>query len=397
MKQYNIKQIFNFIKLSDIGHLFLCIFITPIALIAKIFIRNFWLICEDRNEARDNGYWFFKWIRENHKEQKVAYAINKKSPDYDKVRNLGKIVGYGTPAHWFWYIVADRNISSQKGGKPNAAVCYFFEVILKLRKNNRIFLQHGVTINKGNWLYYRNTNIRLFITAALPEHKFILEEFGYPENNVKLCGFARFDSLHDISIDHDLILVMPTWRNWLGRYSHGDKIDFCDTQYFKKWSEFINDSRLNRALKIYNKKLIFFPHRNMQKFLTYFKTDSDRIEIADWKKYDIQEVLKKAGFMITDYSSVFFDFAYMRKPVAFYQFDEAEFRAKQYAEGYFDYHNTVLGRWTDNLDGLMDIIEQNISHPYSLLDTSVIREFFPVWDDRNCQRIYDEINNIASL
>ena len=139
--QYSIKKVFNFIRLNDILHLFLAFFILPWALIAKIFIRNFWLVCEDKNEARDNGYWLYKWIRENKPKQKIAYAINKKSPDYIKIKELGKVISYGTLSHWFWYIVADKNISSQKGGKPNAAVCYLFEVVLGLRKNNRIFLQ----------------------------------------------------------------------------------------------------------------------------------------------------------------------------------------------------------------------------------------------------------------
>lgn len=133
--QYSLKRAFNFIKFKDILHLFIAAFILPYALIAKIFIRDFWLICEDRNEARDNGYWLFKWIRENKPKQKISYAIDKKSPDYDKVKKLGKIISYGTLSHWFWYIVADKNISSQKGGKPNAAVCYLFEVVFKDRKS----------------------------------------------------------------------------------------------------------------------------------------------------------------------------------------------------------------------------------------------------------------------
>ena len=131
--QYTIKSALRFIKVKDIIQLFLCCLISPIALISKIFIRDFWLVCEEEKEARDNGYWFFKWVKENHPEQKIAYAINKKSPDYEKIKGIGKIIKYGSICHWFWYIVADKNISSQKGGKPNAAVCYLFEVVFKLR------------------------------------------------------------------------------------------------------------------------------------------------------------------------------------------------------------------------------------------------------------------------
>ncbi len=393
--QYTLKKVFNFIKFADICHLFIALFVLPWALIAKIFIRDFWLICEEKNEARDNGYWLFRWIRENRPKQKTAYAINKKSCDYAKVKGLGRIVGYGSLSHWFWYIVADKNISSQKGGKPNAAVCYLFEVVFKMRKNNRIFLQHGVTVNKGEWLFYKNTGFKMFITAARPEHEFVSENFGYPEDNVKLCGFARFDKLHDIEVDKDLILVMPSWRNWLGREAHDNKnYDFAKSEYAIRWNEFLRSPKLDAVLKKYNKRLLFFPHRNMQKFISYFSTDSENIEIAGSEKYDIQDILKKAAFMITDYSSVFFDFAYMRKPVIFYQFDEKAFREKQYEEGFFDYHNSVLGKWADDSDSVISFMESALTEDCAGLSQDDIKTFFPLWDSDNCLRIYDCIKSL---
>lgn len=389
--QYSFKRLFNYIKWKDIGHMFLCCFIFPFAIVCKLFIRGFWLVCEDEKEARDNGYHFFKWVRANRPKQKIAYAIDKKSPDYNKVKGVGKVISYGTLSHWFWYIVADKNISSQKGGKPNPAVCYFFEVTLGLRKKNRVFLQHGITINKGDWLFYPNTKIWRFITACKPEHDFIKENFGYPEDNVKLLGFARFDALHGVQTDKNLLLVMPTWRNWLGRESKDNKdLAFENTEYFLKWNAFLRDERLHALLEKYDKKLLFYPHRNMQKFLAFFE-GSERIEIADWKKYDIQDVLKSASLMITDYSSVFFDFSYMKKPVLFYQFDEEEFRAKQYAEGYLNYKTTPLGRWTDNESVLLDYLEEELEKGLLPLDDSAVESVFPLWDRENCLRIYKEI------
>ena len=389
--QYSFKRLFNYIKWKDIGHMFLCCFIFPFAIVCKLFIRGFWLVCEDEKEARDNGYHFFKWVRTNRPKQKIAYAINKKSPDYTKVKGLGKVISYGTLSHWFWYIVADKNISSQKGGKPNPATCYFFEVTLGLRKKNRVFLQHGITINKGEWLFYPNTKMWRFITACKPEHEFIKEHFGYPEESVKLLGFARFDNLHEIQADKNLLLVMPTWRNWLGRESKDNKdLEFEKTEYFIKWNAFLRDERLRALLEKYDKKLLFYPHRNMQKFLSAFK-GSERIEIADWKKYDIQEVLKKASLMITDYSSVFFDFSYMKKPVLFYQFDEEEFREKQYEKGFFDYKNTTLGKWSDTVDGVLQYLEEELENGLPALKDSAVESVFPLWDNQNCLRIYREI------
>lgn len=394
-KQYTFKSAFKFIKGVDILQLILCCLIAPFALIAKIFIRDFWLVCEEKNEARDNGYWFFKWVRENKPKQKIMYAINKKSPDYKKIKDIGKSVQYGSISHWFWYIVADKNISSQKGGKPNAAVCYFFEVVLKMRKNNRVFLQHGVTKDKAEWLFYRNTNMRLFITATKQEHDFIVQDFGYPQDNVKLLGFSRYDNLLNTDADKDVILVMPTWRNWLGReLSDNRRTDFNDSLYFQKWNSFLNSESLAQLLEKYDKHVLFYPHRNMQKFLHCFSSTSERIKIADWKKYDIQEVLKKAAIMVTDYSSVFFDFAYMLKPVIFYQFDEKEFREKQYSEGYLDYHTTQLGRWGDEEETIIAYLEEIIKDERYHVNEDKIRECFPFRDTNNSERIYEVVKRL---
>ena len=86
--QYSVKKVFNYIKWGDIGHCLLCLVVFPFAIIAKLFLRGYWLVCEDKNEARDNGYHFFKWVRENRPKQKIRYAICKKSPDYQKVKPL---------------------------------------------------------------------------------------------------------------------------------------------------------------------------------------------------------------------------------------------------------------------------------------------------------------------
>lgn len=395
MAQYKLKEIITKkVTFKDFLSIFILAVVYPFAIIAKIFIRGMWLVCEDKTEARDNGYWLFKWIRENEPKQKVIYAIDKKSADYDKVKGLGKVINYGGITHWFWYIVADRNISSQKDGKPNAAVCYFFEVVLKLRKNNRIFLQHGVTKDDADWLYYENTFMKRFVVATKEENEFILSKFHYPKENVQLTGFPRFDQLNNDKLDESIILIMPTWREWLRDEANVDGFDFCNTEYFKQWNSLLNSDRFIEMLKKYNKKALFYPHRNMRPFLDKFSSGDKRIEIVDWTKLDIQDALKLSAYMITDFSSVFFDFAYMQKPILFYQFDELEFRQRQYKEGYFNYHTTALGKWSDTENDLLKDIEDTISKEYAFLSEEKSKKIFAYLDMNNCKRVYQMIKEI---
>ena len=204
------------VKITDVVQALLFLLAVPVALVYRIVRKDMWLLCDNENEARDNGYFLFRYIKEKHPEQDVVYAINKKSPDYNRVRDLGEVIQYGSFRHWVYYLAATVNISSQKGGKPNAAVCYFLEVYGLLR-NKRVFLQHGITKDDMEFLYYRHTKMRLFICAVEREYQYIKQRFGYPEGWVKKTGFCRFDYLTDESNDKKQILVMPTWRNWIGR------------------------------------------------------------------------------------------------------------------------------------------------------------------------------------
>lgn len=385
---------FKFLKFKDFLSGFALLLVLLPALIVKIFVRDLWLICEDKNEARDNGYWLFKYIRETYPKQKCFYAINKKCVDYKKVENLGKVISFGSLSHWFWYIVADKNISSQKNGKPNSALCYLLEVCLGFRKKNRYFLQHGVTINNVEFLHYKNTKMYRFCTSTMQEHKFITDTFGYNKNQIVLTGLARFDNLNNDNLDRKLILCMPTWRNWIAREVECKKYEgtteFVKTNYFTAWNNFLRSEKLQKFLQDNDYTMIFYPHRNMQKYIQNFAVDFDRIIIGNAKDYDVQDLLKRASLLITDYSSVFFDFAYLGKPIIFYQFDEEKFRQGQYKQGYFDYKNTNLAYWTDTLDGVCNILN-NHKDKIGKIDTETPKKYFKYIDTNNCERIYQMI------
>ena len=388
------------VKLSDICHIFLFAAAFPIALVYKRFRRNMWLLCDNKNEARDNGYWLFKYICEQHPEQDVVYAISKKSPDYNKVKSLGKVVNYGTLNHWILYLSAEKNISSQKGGKPNAAVCYVMEVN-RIIKNTRIFLQHGIIKDDMPFLHYKNTMMRMFVCSTKRETDFVKEKYGYPDGYVKQLGLCRFDNLHDSKTVPRQILLMPTWRNWIAApTSASDEIedvsDFRNTEYFRAWSEFLSSERLKKILKDNNLNMIFYPHRDMQKFIGYFNVNNEYITVAAWPEYDVQTLLKESEYLITDFSSIAMDFAYMKKRLMYYQFDYEDFRHGQYPEGYFSYEKDGFGKVCYNLNDALDEFECAVSDKFKNPEKYISRqnEFFDLYDANNCERNYKAIKEL---
>lgn len=396
--KYFLKKIKD-VKISDVKAIFpmlTALFVVPLY---KDKYRYTWLICEEAKEARDNGYWFFRKMCENHPEQHCIYAIDKSSVDYVKVKDLGEVIQYGSLRHWIIYFTCQRNISSQKGGKPNAALCSFIELNGFYNAHN-VFLQHGITKDKVDWLQADCFRMDLFVTAAVPEKKYIEENYGYQQGVVQLTGFPRFDNLQNIKTIKNQIVIMPTWRQWFKLKSKKVKEvndDFVTSDYLKKWSELLNDPRFNSLIEKYQLKIIFYPHRNMQNYLPEFQEKiNDNIIIASWEDYDLQELLKTSEMLITDYSSVFFDMIYMKKPIVFFQFDIDQYRKYQYEEGYFKYRDNPFGKSCKNIRELTDELQCIIERDYSCTDAflKAHSEYFELYDDKNSDRIFCEIDKI---
>lgn len=386
------------IRMFQILSLFKFMIIYIPAIITRLFIKNSWLVCEDKFEARDNGYWLYKHIRENHPKRVVHFAISKKSADYEKVKKLGNVINYDSLSHWFWFVVARCNISSQASGRPQNGVAKLLEK-MKFIRTKFCFLQHGVIINDLKWLYAKRNHIDWFLTSTQPEHDFIVNKFGYDENKIKLLGLPRFDNLHNLKINENEILFMPTWRTWIknpdGMIMNSAGVltseNFEDSEYFFKINEMLNHPKLKEILEKHDKTLTFYPHRNMQRFIPQFENSISRVKFCSRKDADIQDLLKRCSIIITDYSSVFMDVVYMQKPVLFYQFDEGKFRAGQYNEGYFNYHNNPYSLWADDIDTLLNNLENILSKKTQF--NYNIKDLFPHYDNNNCERIYQSISS----
>ncbi|MBQ9280412.1 MAG: CDP-glycerol glycerophosphotransferase family protein [Clostridia bacterium] len=393
---YNLK----YIKLYDLLSIFIFIFALPISLcyklINKLKQRSLWLVCEDGYHARDNGYVFFKYIKEKHAKDFCFYVIDKKQKDYKKVQKYDNIIQYKSFKHWIYYMAATYNISSQKSGNPSAPFFYLLHVKLNMF-NNRVFLQHGITKDLSEWLFYKNTKFKFFVCGAKKEYDYLTKNYGYPDGHLIYTGFPRFDGLHDINVNEKQILVMPTWRNWLGRDTNGltQRVDITKTNYFISWMKLLNNENFIRFIEENGYTVLFYPHINMQKYINDFKFKSESIKKVTLDT-NIQGVLKSSALLITDYSSVYMDFAYMNKPVIYFQFDMEEYRKKQYSVGYFDYNEDGFGPVFDRTEELVKYLINNFEKNIFLEDkyNARMKEFFELHDKNNCERVYKLLKGV---
>jgi len=384
------------IKFKDVFSILLYLTALPISVFYKRKRKHLWLLCEYGEEARDNAFYLYKYLKENRPEIDAVYAINRNSIDVQRVVKLGEIVYYGSIRHWIYYLAAEVNISSHKGGKPNAALCYFLEVITGWLKNIRVFLQHGIIKDDLPFLHYVNTKISLFMCSTYREYRFVCRKFGYPKGSVALTGLCRYDNLKDSS-NGKVIAIMPTWREWLYKTHKMKRIehtkDFTQTGFYQIWTSLIEkilDRFQNTDITI-----ILCLHRNMQQYNCFFKRFNESVQVVDHRTDDVQEVLKRAACLISDYSSVAIDFAYLYKPLAYYQMDYEQFRMFHLPEGYFDYEKDGFGGVFYSEARLIEWLWERYSQNFSqeLVYKNRVDVFFAFHDEKHCERNFTAIQN----
>ena len=357
--------------------------------VKKTPVLDTWVISERGNDARDNGYWFYRYIIEQHPEIDVKYIISKDSADRSKIREQD-IIEYRSKEHYYYFLNSKYLISAEiMGFSPNEQLFYRLNKYGFLRiKGKTVFLQHGITKDFNPYMLPQNAKLDLFICGAKPEYKYMIEKYGYKKENAALTGFARFDKLEDKK--EKMILIMPTWRKWL---KYNDTL--INTEFYNNYNNLINDKEIISKLEEKGYKIVFYPHTVLQKFLKEFNSQNERIILADFKKYDVQDLLKRAELLITDYSSVAFDLAYMRKKTVYFQFDLEQYRKEQYQDGYYSYEKDGFGPVYKNYDDLKETILKYLDDNKSLnAYNERIDNFFDKIDKHNCERIYEKIVKI---
>ena len=139
-------------------------------------------------------------------------------------------------------------------------------------------------------------------------HK-IIEE-GYPRNDrlINTTPEERTELRKKLGVDDKkVILYAPTWRD--NQHTSGEGYTYKTEVDFDKLREELGDEYV----------ILFRAH-----YLVANSFDFDKYKgfVKDVSSYsDINELYIAADILVTDYSSVFFDYANLRKPVIFYMYD----------------------------------------------------------------------------
>ena len=366
----------------------MALFLRPILL-----RRRIWILTDRVAFADDNGLALFRHLVSHRKEIGChpVFFLSKDSPDWNQARLIGPVRPFTPLRYRLATLQAEWTISSsshQNLLNPLNSVSDGYRGMAPDRKV--AFLQHGITINDvSEFLNRANLDLDLFVAAANPERRFLVEteSFGLDRRTVSLTGFPRYDLLVDRP--EKVITFMPTWRAHLfaGRDAKTDKKilkeGFEDSVFYRSLCATLSNCHLLDEADRLGYRIHFFPHPEWKPFMDRFAVDPRVRKPTPETTY--RDVFAKSAICVTDWSSAVFDFAWLHKPVVYYQPDDD----LHYKKGYFDYERDgfgpVLHDSEELANRLIDMMNRGcpLDEPYA----SRVASFFAFHDRSNCSRV----------
>ncbi len=365
--------------------------------------RDAWVFVDRDVDADDNAEHLYRWVREHHPELNAWYLLQPTSPAWRRLQAEGFRLLAPGPRRRLLALNCKHIVSSHVGQEFGLAPAAYGDMMLWRYS----FLQHGVTMHDvSHWL--NPPSFDVFVTASPAEHEAIVGNdtpYVYTGREVHCTGFPRHDRLRRIAREEDRdarkqLLVMPTWRGSLidERMATKDMADrmaaVARSDYVRNWRAFLNSPELHDCLVRSGWRLVFMPHTNALPFIENFSVPTG-CEVRRMADGGVQQSFASAALFVTDYTSVAFDMAFLRRPIVYFQFDRDDFYAggHNWRPGYFDYDRDGFGPVTFNLrdavGAVIELIERD-GRPNDVLRARMVNAM-PGADELACRRVFASI------
>ena len=229
-----------------------------------------------------------------------------------------------------------------------------------------------------------------FITAfnlkELGKEDCIIEE-GYPRNDF-LYNYTEIDienikkKLNIENTDKKIILYAPTWRD--NQHQAGIGYTYKTEVNFEKMQKELGQDYI----------ILFRAH--------YFVSNSFDFErykgfIYDVSKVDdINELYIISDMLITDYSSVFFDYANLKRPIIFYMYDFEQY--KNNIRGFYIALKELPGSITKTEDELIkEIKKMNNNFKYNKIYEEFNKKYNYLDDGKATERVINKILKLEEI
>lgn len=359
--------------------------------------KRIWLTYDKLYKGGDCGEYFYKYMKSQNDGITSAYVINRDAADAKRLKKEGfKPLYFNTMKNRLYYLNAEVVFATHGGvhsfnGITNSQAKYVSDLI----HSEVTCIQHGLSVQQlAQELNKVYNNTKRYYCASKYEIKNLEHPiYGYNDKSaLRLTGVPRYDGL--ISNDKKQILITPTWRAYISMppvmgQSRPYYPEFKHTNYYKIYYKLLTDQKLIDTARKTGYKLIYLLHPIISAQIVDYPS-IDGVEIIPATTVNYEKILTESSLMLTDYSGVQFDFAYMRKPVVYYHPPKLP---PHYKEGGFFYDSMGFGEicteHQEVVDCLCEYMENNCEVKPFYRDRE--DDFFAYSDQNSCKRIYDDI------
>ncbi|OCS87053.1 CDP-glycerol glycerophosphotransferase family protein [Caryophanon latum] len=275
------------------------------------------------------------------------------------------------------------------------------KMIIKVnKKTKRIFLNHGTLLKNVKGIYSPGRNADHVIIASEGMSDIYVDCFDIDKEQIKVLGAPRNDVLFKNNIfkwnelipsyqNEKVIIWMPTFRQH--KQNRIDSINTLPLGVPIIYS--IRDFEIiNTLAKQYNIFLLLKLHPAQD--LSYLKIkDLSNVKIILEEQFrsinkELYEILPHTDALITDYSSIYFDYLLLNKPVAFTNDD-----IESYKLGFVfdDLENVLIGSKLSNLEDLKSFMNNIYLETDEFVEKRAeVNKYFNTYqDNQSAKRVYN--------
>ncbi|MDP9801707.1 hypothetical protein J2S49_001783 [Arcanobacterium wilhelmae] len=325
-------------------------FYRVLAPLARVLHQRTWLISDSPNKAGDNGEALFRHLAAHPSPDVVPVFAIANAAERARLAEFGKVVDPASLPGKFAALGA-RVVASSQAGPYVIDPLGDHGVYRDLYPWRFVFLQHGVLFHDLSAVLGRYVKrIDLVVASGDAEARALASSYGYQPGQVALTGMPRMDRLENRA--ERVVLVAPTWRTNLAGVCADE---FRSSQYCQFWNAFLSDRALLAGLREAGYRIEFLLHPSLANYTHEF-SGNDVVTVST-PPHDYPGAFECCALLVTDYSSVAYDVAYLDKPVVYAQFDvEAFYEGQTYERGDDDTRETGFGPVAGTLEETRDAV-----------------------------------------
>ena len=271
------------------------------------------------------------------------------------------------------------------------------KVVSRVNYLKYLFITHAIGYFKTKVISVQFDNLRedkrnIIISSPFEYEKY-KNKLKYSDNYMHKAGLPRYDRLNSIQrniSENKCILISFTYRKY-------NNDVYKKSLYKKNLETLLNDSSLISFLKSQNIDIIYIQHH--YDFLRKRPFNQSNFQYIKYRNQSfLSHYIEQCSLLITDFSTVCFDFMFLNKPVLFYLIDfkdKINFEEKIYMN--YDQNNIYFGNVFIDLKPLIEKIQNYTINDFNI-EVELKKKYESVFYYKTniTERIVQIINNITN-